>query len=77
MKKTALKLLGGATLTFALSLLGALSPQAASADACPGDKKPPSLFCPDEKKKPSLSCPDEKKKPSLSCPDEKKKPSEA
>jgi hypothetical protein len=75
MKKTALMLLSGSSLAFALSLLSALSPQAASAHACPGDKKPPSLSCPGDKKPPSLSCPDEKKKPSLSCPDEKKKPS--
>jgi hypothetical protein len=77
MKKTALMLLSGPTLAFALSLLGALSPQAASADACPDEKKKPSLFCPGDKKPPSLFCPDEKKKPSLSCPDEKKKPSDA
>lgn len=64
MKKTALMLLSGSSLAFALSLLGALSPQAASADACPGDKKTPSLSCPDEKKKPSLACPGDKKTPS-------------
>jgi hypothetical protein len=74
MKKTALMLLSGWSLAFAISSLSAVLPHTAQA-ACPDEKKKPSLFCPDEKKKPSLSCPDEKKKPSLSCPDEKKKPS--
>jgi len=73
MKKTAITLLSGWCLALAVA---ALSPQLANADACPGDKRPPSLLCPDEKKKPSLVCPGDKKPPSA-CPGDKKKPSQS
>ena len=71
MKKTALMLLSGWSFTLAVA---AFSPPGALAEACPGDKKPPSLSCPGDKKPPSF-CPDEKKKPSV-CPGDKKKPSD-
>jgi hypothetical protein len=60
MRKTALMLLSGWSLTLAVA---AFSPQGAQADACPGDKKTPSLSCPGDKKPPSF-CPGDKKKPS-------------
>jgi hypothetical protein len=68
MKKTALILLSGWSLTLAAF---AFSPHGALAEACPGDKKTPSLSCPGDN-----SCPGDKKTPSLSCPGDKKKPSE-
>jgi hypothetical protein len=69
MKKTALMLLSGWTLAFAMSAFWVGTANA----ACPGDKKTPSLFCPGDKKTPSV-CPGDKKTPSA-CPGDKKTPS--